>query len=168
MTALSFKWGVSSQVYLRDGGSSTQDTFKLSRASDVSGTSVALKEGESATSEYAATIKKLKSFRSISSNWDGYSAEKPSQKAIDKAIKFVEHLGEWEQPVYFVAPGPNGEILVELKNSNRTIEVFFQPDGQHEYVMFEGEKALEEDTFALEITPHLLDWLHEHSNAGNH
>lgn len=167
MTALSYKWGVNSQVYFRDGGSSTQDTFRLSRVSGVSGTSVALKEGESAASEYATAIKKLKSFRNIGSNWDGYGAEKPSQKGIDKAIKFVEHLGEWEQPVYFVAPGPNGEILVELKNGNRTIEVFFQPDGQREYVMFEGEKAVEENTFAFEIPPYLIDWLHEHSNAGN-
>ncbi len=140
MTALSYNWGIRSHAYFKESESSTQDIFKVSKLLSVVGASVVLKEGENAKPEYAATIKKLKSFRNLRCDWDGYGAEKPAQQSIDKAVKFAEQLGDWEQPIYFVAPGPNGEVLVELKNNDRTIEVFFQPDGQHEYVMFEREK----------------------------
>lgn len=168
MTALSYNWGIRSHVYFRDSGeSSTQDLFRISKVSSVAGASVTLKEGESAISEYTATIRKIKSFKNLNRNWDGYGAEKPAQQSVDKAVKFVEHLGDWEQPIYFVAPGPNGEVLVELKDNDRTIEVFFQPDGQHEYVMFDREKCVEENNFSFEMLLQLLDWLHEEGHAGN-
>jgi len=78
------------------------------------------------------TISKLQSFKEITSNWDSYGASKPSEKAINSAISFVKQLDKFNVRVYFTAPGQNGEIVTELKNNQKEVEVYFNPDGSNE------------------------------------
>ncbi len=46
------------------------------------------------------------------------------KKAIEEARQFVCKLNYVGVQVYFTAPGPNGEILIELKNTN-SVEIIF-------------------------------------------
>ncbi len=97
------------------------------------------------SSDGALTIlAKLQSFLRLEENWDSYGAATPSKKAVHGAIDLVQQLDRAGQSVYFVAPGPNGEIVVELKNDERSMEIYFDEDGNSEYVIFERGKCVDE------------------------
>ncbi len=85
---------------------------------------------------------KLKRISNFSSNWDSYGAEKPSETAISKATSFILKNRQGELPLYFLAPSPNGEILIELKCGLVSVEVFFMPDGSVEYVQFKNDEVV--------------------------
>ncbi len=89
-------------------------------------------------------LAKLQSFRRLSENWDSYEAVRPSMRAIDQAIDLVQSLDQAGQAIYFVAPGPNGEIVVELKGEERSVEVYFNGDGTAECVVFQGSEVIQE------------------------
>ncbi|MBP6826065.1 MAG: hypothetical protein KA165_05865 [Saprospiraceae bacterium] len=82
-------------------------------------------------------IQKLNSFDFLLPNWDSYNAEKPSQKAIEEARQFVYHLNYEGVRVYFTAPGRKGEILLELKNDTKAVEIYFYEDSKSDYFLFE-------------------------------
>lgn len=70
-------------------------------------------------------IKSIQSFGLLNKNWDSYNAEQPSYEAITKAITFSLWLSECNVEIFFVAPTPNGDILIEIKGSNASIEFIF-------------------------------------------
>lgn len=74
-------------------------------------------------------IIKLYSFLQLPENWDSYNAAKPSKVAVENAIDFTLRLGQRGQLPFFMAPTPNGDILIELKDNNVTLEILFGEDG---------------------------------------
>lgn len=73
-------------------------------------------------------INLIKSYSNLPINWDSYGAVSPSKIAIQKAISFILWLSEYSINVFFVAPSPNGEILVEIKEGNANLEFEFSND----------------------------------------
>jgi hypothetical protein len=72
-------------------------------------------------------------------NWDGNGAVPPTHETILKAMSFIQQSDINQLPLHFVAPGPNGEIVVEFKKENLSAEVFFDPDlAETEYVIYDG------------------------------
>ena len=70
-------------------------------------------------------IHTIKQFNALRPNWDSYNANQPSSIAIDKAINFVLYLSEKNIDIFFAAPTPDGDILVELKNNDVHLEFVF-------------------------------------------
>lgn len=87
-------------------------------------------------------ISKLTAFKSLEADWDSYGAEVPSLHAISGAISFIRKADADELAIYFVAPGPDGEILVELTANGREAEVYFYPDGSTELLIYEADNCL--------------------------
>lgn len=77
-------------------------------------------------------ISRITSFKELKKNWDSYNANPPGEKAIMNAIRFIKMMDELNIPVYFTAPGPDGEVLVEIKMDQNTVEVYFDSDGSNE------------------------------------
>lgn len=75
-------------------------------------------------------IKLVKSYASLRDNWDSYGAGAPSSQAIQKAITFILWLSEYKIDVFFTAPSPSGEILVEIKNGIANLEFEFSNDSK--------------------------------------
>jgi hypothetical protein len=92
-------------------------------------------------------ITKLQSYKLLLPNWDGNGAIAPPEDVVDKVISFVHKAEKNLLPFYFVAPGPNGEIVIEFKRMNREASVYFNADGSTELVLNEG------NNFVLEGTP---------------
>ena len=91
-------------------------------------------------------ISKIKSFEHLKPNWDSYGAIPPSGDTVEKAVAFIRRADSNLLPVYFVAPGPNGEIVVEFRNGNREASVYFNPDGSDDVILSEGNEVLSEGT----------------------
>lgn len=108
---------------------------------------------------YNKTIATIESFRKLEDNWDSYGGIKPSDITIKKSIDFVEKLSKNNIAVYFTAPTTNGEILIELKNGNKTIEFFFL-NKNVEYAKFDHEECVKEEELENSLYPsNLLEWL---------
>ena len=70
-------------------------------------------------------IHTIRQFNTLYPNWDSYNASKPSSIAIDKAITFALSLSEKSIDIFFVAPTPDGDIVVELKDKDASLEFVF-------------------------------------------
>lgn len=80
-------------------------------------------------------LTKLDSFKKLESNWDGYQAEKPLNDAITYSAKFANVLESLNQGIYFVAPSPDGKILIELQNNKKSIEFYISNEENIEYLL---------------------------------
>ena len=107
----------------------------------------------------AQQLRKLKSFLNLEKNWDSYGAVPVIENRVYDALDFVRRLDEKYQEVYFVAPGPNGEVLVELKAEERSIEVIFDEDNV-EYAKYENGNVVDEGTYGPgDLDSQLVSWL---------
>jgi hypothetical protein len=82
-------------------------------------------------------VNKLRSFKELKENWDSYGALPPSPATIDAAIRFIRKADRNLLPLYFAAPGPNGELVFEFRNGNREAAVYFNPEGTNELILLE-------------------------------
>lgn len=80
-------------------------------------------------------VSKIRAFGGLTANWDGYQAIPPTTKVIAESVEFVKWADKHELPLYFTAPGPNGEVIVELKKEDCEAEIHFQPDDSTEVLL---------------------------------
>ena len=70
----------------------------------------------------------IKSYSELKNNWDSYNGLRTSPIAIQKAISFILWLSEYQIDVFYVAPSPDGDVLVEIKEGNANLEFEFTAD----------------------------------------
>jgi hypothetical protein len=95
-------------------------------------------------SQYKDLLIKLESFRHLKKGWDGYHADIPSLAAIQQAKKFLSENKGTVLPFYFTAPGINGEVMIECKDGEKGAEIYFNPDGTTELLLFVGNDLIQE------------------------
>lgn len=88
------------------------------------------------------TINKIKSYSLLESNWDGYGASKPKIIVINKTIEFLRMADDEGIEPYFVAPGPNGEVLLEFKNDKLEAEIYFNEDGDNQILIYDDDECV--------------------------
>lgn len=96
--------------------------------------------------EFSAKAKeilfRLYKFNQLNDNWDGNNATVPSEKVLNSAANFLTIADEYDLPIYFTAPGPNGEIVLEYKSGNNAAEVFFEDDDISEMILYSGKQQV--------------------------
>lgn len=122
-------------------------------------TSIVLVHRRDLSDEAREALSKIKTFAQLRENWDSYGAEPPSNIAIQNALSFVKTLDKQRLLVFFTAPGPNGEVLVELKENDKSIETTFDNNGTALYAKFENAACVEEGSLTDQILPDLAAWL---------
>ena len=105
-------------------------------------------------------IQNVKSFKKLVPNWDGYDAIPVDEKSIEKSIDFIKQVNNLGIDVYLTSPGPNGEVLVQLKNGEREIEFIFYPD-KAKYVLFDNANFINQGDFIKNNLGKMIDWLYE-------
>ncbi len=91
-------------------------------------------------------ITKLRSFLQLPQNWDSYQASAPSKTAVENSIDFVIRLGRRQLNPFYIAPSPNGDILVELKQDNVSLEFVFGEDGTNQIIgLLNNEEIFQKD-----------------------
>ncbi len=92
-------------------------------------------------------ISKLRSFLQLSQNWDSYQAFAPSEIAVQNSIDFVIRLANLQLKPFYIAPSPNGDILVELKHNNVSLEFFFGEDGTNQIIGLVNDEEIFQKEF---------------------
>ena len=104
----------------------------------------------------------LLKFKDLKDNWDGYGAQAPDWNAIDAAIIFLDKVNDLDLPLYFVAPGVNGEVMIEFKVGNdKAAEIYFNPDNSTEMLLFVGDDGFFEGTLDKGLNQ-LIDFMRIH------
>ncbi|MFM2395019.1 MAG: hypothetical protein RLZZ546_3002 [Bacteroidota bacterium] len=87
----------------------------------------------------------INSFSTLPQNWDSYDANVPSNKAISKSVAFVKYLSDKNIEVYFTAPTPDGDIVVEIRKNLAQLEfVFSQIDTEDKVIAsYDGDFSSE-------------------------
>ena len=99
---------------------------------------------------------RLYKFSQLDNNWDGNGAVVPSESVLNKAANFLTIADEYDLPVYFTAPGPNGEIVLEYKSGNNTAEIFFEDDNISEMILYTGKQQVYiGDVHLIQLITHL-------------
>lgn len=104
----------------------------------------------------------LKEYAQLPDNWDEDDALAPAQSAIRQAYFLTRVLEKHGQPIFHAAPGPNGEIMLDIRNRPKTksLEIIFYAD-RAVSVLFPAEGKPTQGTFELEKLPQLLHWLNQ-------
>ena len=107
-------------------------------------------------------LKLLNEYSSLESNWDGDDGLQPDNLVVQKAKNFTRLLDIHGQSIFHAAPGPNGEIMLDIRNSNKTksLEVLFYPT-RSVVVMFPEEGVPTQQNFEQSQLPELLNWLNK-------
>ncbi len=79
--------------------------------------------------------KVIQDLSKLEDNWDSYDGKKPHPWSLEKADYLLGALDIIGQEVYHIAPGPNGEVMVEIHKDDREAEVILYPD-KDRYVIF--------------------------------
>lgn len=102
--------------------------------------------------------RKIISFAKLEKNWDGYNAEEISQIVIENALAIVSVINEHDEDVYFTSPGPNGEIMIQLKNEEREVEFIIYP-AKSKFVKFTSNTFVSQGSFSISMLPEIINWL---------
>ena len=94
-------------------------------------------------------LHKLYRFRQLLPNWDGNQASVPGEDIINKAADLLITADEYDLPIYFTAPGPNGELVLEYKYNDLMAEVFFEEDKNIEMILYTGKDQIYAGDFDL-------------------
>jgi len=104
--------------------------------------------------------KLLEEFHSLEDNWDGEDALAPSKDALNDAFYLTKILDSQSQPVFHAAPGPNGEVMIDLRNkvNQKSLEIIFYQI-RSVAVFYSPSELPTQREFLFEDLPLLLEWL---------
>ncbi len=105
-------------------------------------------------------LQNVKSFQKLEANWDSYNAAPVEITSIEKAIDFIKNVNVFGIDVYLTSPGPNGEVLVQLKNRNQEIEFIFY-SSMDKFVQFDDDNFISQGDFNYDKLENLIAWLYE-------
>lgn len=108
----------------------------------------------------ARALRLLEDFKTLRDNWDGDDARAPDAGAVRQAENLVHQLQRIGQRVYHVAPGPNGEVLVDLREKGKSAEILFYP-AKKRYVLFPAEGHPKQGEYDASALKNILEWLYE-------
>ncbi len=105
-------------------------------------------------------LRLLEEFKKLNENWDRDGALAPDSMAIRSAEMLVKQLQLTGQKVFHVAPGPQGEIMIDLRKEDRSVEILFYADKMR-YVLFPKQGSAKQSEYKSDDLPKILKWLHE-------
>jgi len=104
-------------------------------------------------------------FESLENNWDEDDALAPLKDSIFKAKFLTALFNKHGQQIYHAAPGPNGEIMLDVRNKqkNKSIEFIFYSN-KSVYVSISSEEKPNQGNFNEDKLPEIMNWLNSVEN----
>ncbi len=104
----------------------------------------------------------LNEYATLKDNWDEDGAKAPAVAAIRNAKAITSLLDKHGQPIFHTAPGPNGEIMLDIrsKNKSKSIEIILYQE-RSVAVLFPEQGIASQQTFNTTDLPGLLNWLNQ-------
>jgi len=104
----------------------------------------------------------LNSYKKLNDNWDFDDALAPSQKVINESELITMTFQKIGQKIYHTAPGPNGEIMLDIRDSknSKSFEIIIYSDKIN--IVFIPEKEFPtQEIFEFSKLKNYLNWLNK-------
>ncbi len=111
-------------------------------SSEAGSSSILLDAQRGFSDKVTEMLQKINRITNLAPNWDSYHAEVPSPNALMNARSFLIDNHLLALPFYFIAPGVNGEVMIEFKKKDKAAELYFLPNDQNELILFEKNKVV--------------------------
>ncbi len=102
----------------------------------------------------------LNEFSLLKDDWDENDAIAPHASVVSSAKQLIHLLEKHGKAAYHAAPGPNGEIMVDIRNKNKAFEIIFYRNRSVSVQIPEIEKPIQK-SFEFNDLPSLLIWLNK-------
>ena len=124
----------------------------------VDNQSTLLREGDRLSLTNKLEIQKIRTFKDLDENWDSYEAQRICQQVIDRSIEIIIKIDLFNENIYFTSPGPNGEIMIQLKTGSKEVEIIVYP-GKIKLVTFENNEFSKQSDFSADNLLGVIEWL---------
>ena len=94
----------------------------------------------------------------LSNNWDGEGSKAPSDEVINFALYLVNVLSKAGHVIFHAATGPNGEIMLDLRNKEKSLELIIY-SYKKVAVKIPVVGTPSQSNFDESDLPSLLEWL---------
>lgn len=90
----------------------------------------------------AGVLQQLEKIADLHNDWDSYGAEAPGENAVTNARRFIIENQNTLLPFYFIAPGVNGEVMLEFNSGQKSAELYFNTDGSNELLLYQSDETI--------------------------
>lgn len=106
--------------------------------------------------------KLLDEFSMLQNDWDEEGALAPGIDVLEKARSLVYILKNHGLRIFHAAPGPNGEIMIDIRNQEKrkSVEIIFYYN-RSVAVKFPESGYPEQQEFNYDLLPELLGWINQ-------
>jgi hypothetical protein len=98
-------------------------------------------------------------YEQLRDDWDHDGATAPSRQTVLVALDLALLLTVTGQPIYHTAPGPVGEIMLNLRNGNRSAELLAYPNGRNKFVRLAPGEPPQQGELTPDSLRETLHWL---------
>lgn len=101
----------------------------------------------------------IAAYKQLTNNWDEDGAVAPSHQTVLAAFDLALLLTVAEQPIYHTAPGPTGEIMLNLRNGAKSVELLVYPRDRQMFVCIGPDETPQQGPLTPDSLHETLLWL---------
>ncbi|CAN5469926.1 hypothetical protein BH09BAC4_BH09BAC4_35840 [soil metagenome] len=98
-------------------------------------------------------------YQHLVNNWDEDGAIAPAHQTVLSALGISLLLTVTGQRIYHTSPGPVGEIMINLRNDNKSAELLAYPNGRNKFVRIGPDETPQQGALTPESLRETLQWL---------
>ena len=101
----------------------------------------------------------IASYENLVDDWDGDDAIAPVHQTVASALSIAGLLTATGQPIYHTSPGPTGEIMINLRNGDKSAELLVYPGSRNKFVRIGPDEKPQQGTLTPDSLRETLQWL---------
>lgn len=118
-----------------------------------------LNKPEDALARNRQKLADIASYRNLVDNWDEDDAVAPTHQTVIIALDIAFLLIAEGQTIYHTSPGPVGEIMINLRNGDKSVEFLIYPNDRRKFVRIGPNELPQQGALTPESLRETLQWL---------
>lgn len=99
------------------------------------------------------------SYQHLIDGWDEDGAVAPVHQTVLSALDIALLLTVTGQPIYHTSPGPVGEVMINLRNGTKSVELLAYPGGRDKFLRVGPNETPQQGALTPESLRETLQWL---------
>lgn len=101
----------------------------------------------------------IAAYRNLVDNWDEDDAIAPTHQTVVVALDIALLLIAEGQTIYHTSPGPTGEIMINLRNGDKSVEFLIYPGDRRKFVRIGSDEPPQQGSLTPDSLQGTLQWL---------
>lgn len=103
----------------------------------------------------------IAAYKNLADNWDEDGAVAPTYQTVLAAFDLALLLTVAEQPIYHTTPGPTGEVMLNLRNGAKSVELLIYPGERRKFVCIGPNEDPKQGLLTPDSLHKTLLWLNQ-------